>query len=440
MSEQPKSPAPFQPTPGSLAGLVALGVLSALLSLFLWAELLLARAGGQAFCALSEPDACARLWDGSFAVAIHRWSGLPIAGWGLAWALAALALPLLALQRAAQGKPDAALLSAVRVLAAGGVVAVCVLLAAALQARSFCSGCFLSYVLAFGYAGIALFGWQPLGLPRRQRGVALAVGSLAAAFVLLLYPGRSTPSTRDAAALAAITSPAAGAPVAGSDAVSQLVASLQPGLRQTLSDALYLYKGAIALPPGPARALVGPEDAPLRITDFTDVRCDHCAELHETLRALEREAPGRFSVEARQFPLDAECNPYVQKGGDPVRCLAARARICAEGRPGASEFATRLFAKQETLSSADVYAFAAGLQPRAELEACLKSPETAAKLKSDVELAVKYELEGTPLVLLNGRKAVSFPPFLYAMVLAGGRTDHPAFQALPPPNPQAHLH
>jgi hypothetical protein len=26
------------------------------------------------------------------------------------------------------------------------------------------------------------------------------------------------------------------------------------------------------------------------------------------------------------------------------------------------------------------------------------------------------------------------------MVLTGGRTDHPAFAALPPPNPSAHLH
>ena len=43
------------------------------------------------------------------------------------------------------------------------------------------------------------------------------------------------------------------------------------------------------------------------------------------------------------------------------------------------------------------------------------------------------------LVLVNGRKATSFPPFLYAMVLTGGHTDHPAFATLPAANPSAQL-
>jgi hypothetical protein len=77
---------------------------------------------------------------------------------------------------------------------------------------------------------------------------------------------------------------------------------------------------------------------------------------------------------------------------------------------------------------------------RPRLEACVASPETQAKLRADVDLAARYEIDGTPLVLLNGRKGTSFPPFLYAMILTGGRSDHPAFGNLPAPNPSAHLH
>ena len=145
-------------------------------------------------------------------------------------------------------------------------------------------------------------------------------------------------------------------------------------------------------------------------------------------------------MEPRQFPLDAECNPHMPRAGDPVRCLAARARICVEGRPGASAYADRLFAQQETLTAADVYAMASGLMPRPELESCIARPETSQKLQSDIALAVRYDIDGTPLVLLNGRKATSFPPFLYAMVLTGGRADHPAFDTLPAANPKAHVH
>jgi serine/threonine-protein kinase len=70
----------------------------------------------------------------------------------------------------------------------------------------------------------------------------------------------------------------------------------------------------------------------------------------------------------------------------------------------------------------------------------MASAATAAKLQDDIQLALRYELDGTPLVLVNGRKAVAFPPFLYAMVLTRGALDDPAFASLPPANPNAHLH
>jgi protein-disulfide isomerase len=430
---KPDPPATFQPSPASLAALAALGGLAALVSLFLWGELVLARAGGATSCALSDPEACARLWDGPLASTIHRVTGLPVAGWGLAWALAAAALPLFALVRAAEGRARGDWLSAVRITAAAGVVAVLMLMAAAVQARTFCGGCFFIYVLVSGYAGIALMGWRSLGLPQRGRAALISLAAVGMAVLLLLYPGLKTGA-------AEVAAPGPVLPSANDD-VSQFVASLAPPLRQTLADSLHQYRQGIVVPSAPPRTLIGSASAPLRITDFTDVRCGHCAELHETLAALEREAPaGSFSVEPRQFPLDGECNPFVRRGNDPVRCLAARARICVEGRPGATAYAGRLFAKQETLSTADVYALAEAAMPRRELEACVARAETSEKLQSDIELAARYQIDGTPLVLLNGRKATSFPPFLYAMVLTGGRTDHPAFATLPAANPSAHLH
>jgi protein-disulfide isomerase len=437
-------PAVFQPSAASLAALAAIGTLAALLSLLLWTQLLLARAGGATVCALSDPDACARLWEGPLATAVHRTSGLPVAGWGLAWALAATALPLIALVRLAEQRPRAGWLSAVRLTAGGGVVAALMLMAAAIQARTFCIGCFLTYVLVFAYAGIALLGWRELGLPQRGQGVRLGLAAIAIAALALLYPGLQTSAGRPAAARDAIGRPsrtASESRPAASDEVSRFVASLDPSLRQGLADSLHAYRQGLVLPPPPARTLVGSASAPLRITEFTDIRCGHCAELQETLADLQREAPpGSFSVEPRQFPLDGECNPHMERASDPVRCLAARARICVEGRPEASAYSDRLFAKQETLSAADVYALAEGVLPRRELESCVARPETSQKLQADIALAVRYDLDGTPLVLLNGRKASSFAPFLYAMVLTGGRADHPAFDTLPPANPNAHVH
>lgn len=449
---QPPAPsapagAPVWPSPGSLAALAALGALSALWALFLWAELLVSRAGGATFCAFGGETACVTVWNSAFASAVHAHTGLPIAGWGLAWGLAASALPLLALLRAAEGRPVAALVSAVRVAAAAGVLTVLVMLVVVAAERAFCTSCAVSYLLVAGYAGIALSGWPGVGFPEAGRGLALAGLATAAAFAILLYPGLRTPRSsgeagREAVAAAARPAAARGTGDAARDAQLRLmVAGLSPELQQMLADSLHVYRTSPPVPLPRPRSLEGPEGAPVRITEFTDVRCEHCADLHRTLDTLrENLAAGSFSVEPRQFPLDGECNPLIEGRRDPVRCLVASARICLEGRPGAAAFTRATFERQATLTREQVFELAAPHLRRQELEACVASADVRGKLEDDVALASRFDSDGTPIVVVNGRKGTSFGPFLYAMVLTGGADAHPAFEALPPPNPRAHLH
>jgi serine/threonine-protein kinase len=429
----------------SLALLAALGALAAFWALFLWGELRVSRAGGTAFCGLGSSQDCAAVWDSAFAATLHRSSGLPVAAWGLVWGLVALALPIAALRWLAEERSRGPLVSAIRFNAAAGVVAVFVLAAVSFSERAFCTGCFVTYLVVAGYAGIALVAWRRAGLPEAARGLSLAGGATIGAYFLLLYPGMHTPRSGAEAgrrALERAGQPAASAGDAERDRVlGQFVSSLSAGERQTLADSLHQYRQAPGFPLSTPRSLFGEPAAPVRITEFTDILCSHCAELHLTLERLRKMAqPGSFSVEPRQFPLNAECNPLVQRRDAPVRCLAARAQICLEGRPGAFEFSGELFARQKTLTPEIVFERAAPHVPRAELEACLASPETEAKLRSDVETAQQHHLDGTPLVLVNGRKGSSFGPFLYAMVLTGGGPDHPAFDALPAANPNAHVH
>lgn len=169
------------------------------------------------------------------------------------------------------------------------------------------------------------------------------------------------------------------------------------------------------------------------------MRCSHCARLHETLAEVVRNAPaGRVAVESRQLPLDGACNPAARTGSaDPVRCLAARARICVESTSGASAYDTALYARQATLTPEEVLQIGARFVPRAELERCLSSPQTERALADDVAAALRYVPEGVPVVLLNGRLGEAFPPFLYAMALSGGNPDDPAFASLPPPRAPA---
>jgi serine/threonine-protein kinase len=434
------------PTAASLAGLTALGGLASLWSLVLWAELWVSRRGGSAVCALGDAADCAALWDGSFATAVHRASGLPLAAWGLAWGLVAFTLPLACLLRLAEGRPAPALVSATRLAAAAGVLAVVVLFGVSLGAGTVCAGCFVVYVLVAGYAGVALYGWRT-GWPDPRRGAVLAALATAFAAALLLFPGTRTPARpgeagRDAVARAPAADLGPGTGDPQRDAVlGEFVRSLSAPLRQTLSDSLHVAASSPASPMPAPRQLLGPADAPVRITEWSDVLCGHCAALHQTLEELRVRLPeGSFSVDARQFPLDGTCNPLVERR-EPgsVRCLAAKATLCIP-RGQAWKFSGELFASQQGLTAEKVYDLARAYLPRRELETCMASEATRRALEEDVRLARPFDPDGTPIVAVNGRRGTSFGPYLYAMVLTGGESRHPAFASLPPPNPDAHLH
>jgi serine/threonine-protein kinase len=458
---------PAQPSARSLAALVALGVAGALLSVFLWLQLVLARSGGPSVCGPEDGGSCGMLWDGAFARAVQGTTGLPVAAWGLVWALVALALPLLELVRQGESGAASGLVAGVRWTAAAGFGAALGLATASLAAGALCVGCLVMQAIAAAYAAIALIAWRRLPFADAGRGAAMAGGLALSAFLLLLYPGQKTPepaSSADVLARAAQSASAAaspgtaGAPSSAPSAdlsrapgtgdpardkqLQEFVANLPPEGKQALSDSLAVYRQAPAAPPARTRTLVGPASAPVRITDFTDVRCPHCADLHGALLYLRQNAPADgFAIDSRQFPLDGACNPAVrQSGGDPVRCLAAKAQICMEGHPAFFDYAGSLFARQRSLTVDQVYALAAPYKPRPQMEACVTSAETQARVEEDAREATRHDFDGTPLVLVNGRKGSSYGPFLYAMVLTRGVPDHPAFASLPAPRPHGHVH
>ena len=445
--------APPAATPRSLARLVVLGALSAIWSVVLWEELVLVRSGGSSFCGFGGKFDCAAVWNGAFASTVHRLTGLPIAGWGLVWSAVAFLLPLAALLRTAERRPIDPLVSAVRLTGLAGILAVALMIAESAVAGAICLGCIATYVLVGAYAFIALLQWRPAGFPAARRGATLATGAAVAAFLLLLYPGLRTPKTsgeagRRAVAEATARGEQAGQVTAGTgdtrrdERLTELVGSLEPPLRQTLADSLSIYRASPTQQPPPPRALVGSDLAPVKITEFTDILCEHCAGLHETLKTLrESLPPGSFSVDSRQFPLDSRCNPLV--GGsreDDVRCVAAKARICLEPTGNEPKLAEALFARQKGLTREKVFEIAAPFMPRPALQACIDAPATRAKLEEDVTAAAHYDSDGTPIVVVNGRKGTSFGPFLYAIIQTRGGAEHPAFDLLPPGDPHAHLH
>jgi serine/threonine-protein kinase len=416
------------------ATLAMIGVAAGAWSVFLWRQLLRARSGGDVFCGFGDDGDCVALWDGGFASAVHSLTGLPLAAWGVVWGLIACLLPLLAWGRSASPAAPS-LRSATRVTALAGLVTVTVMLMVSVAAGSFCTSCAVVYVLAVAYAAVASLRLES---PPTGRGAAIAAAAALVFYLALLYPGLKTPKSSGQALAEAVDRAASTGSSTGAatPALEAFLASLPPDYRQGISNLLYSYATSPVFPERTPRAIaIGPADAEVRITDFSDVLCSHCADLHRAFAYLEASLPpGSFRLDSRHFPLDGNCNPYIERQAESdVRCLAARAQICMEGAPAAFDFATELYEHQQQLTSARVLELARPFADVAELERCIASPETAARLREDVEYAWEYRPGGTPLVLINGRQGSAFDSFLYAVILAGGRPDHPAFASLPPP-------
>ncbi|MDP2340588.1 MAG: thioredoxin domain-containing protein [Deltaproteobacteria bacterium] len=447
---------------GLLAGAVFFGFLNALWALFQWAELLLARVGGTPFCSIDETFNCSAVWDSEFAVVVHDSTQLPIAGWGLIWGVLATVLPLAALVD--EKHLGRGLSSSLRLTGLAGIASIAALGTASAIAGALCLGCIGTYVLVIVWSAIVWRATTSTGFSEPVRGVAMAAAVAVAAFLVLLVPGMRTPHAEQKLTLPATspdhkvaekpTTPTTPQPTpqpadpslfdgpptgdpARDDLLERFMASLDEQSAQAMSDLLLQYREAKPTVMAPARHLVvGDAKAPLRLTEWTDPLCPHCAMLHATIGEISKSAPkGLFSVEARHFPLDGFCNAGVtRKSEDGARCIGAKAALCLEGDPKHHEAIEALFAAKAKTTQL-VYDSLAPFTDVAKLKKCIESPATEKKLQLDIAAAMALNIEGTPLVLLNGKEARPFGPLIYALVLTGGSDRHPAFRNLPAPRP-----
>ena len=415
--------------PKALVALLLLGVLSAAWAGFLWSELIVARSGGTPFCAADGRFNCVQLWDSALASFVHSATMLPIAAWGVLWSVLAAFFPALALWRGPTAKFGPGARSAIVLTGLVGALSVAGLVATSVAERAACSGCLVTHGLVLAYAVVAFVSRAKSTSPTWKAGALQAASAAALAYLVLLYPGLATPRS------AQETTEQTLAAAENSKALTEMISALPPPVQETLAQLLFEFSVAPAVDEKP-RSLVGDPHAPVVLTEFSDALCGHCAQLHGVLKELKRMMPaGSFALESRQFPLDAICNPElpIERRGDGLRCLAAKIRICLEGHARIDEFTERMFADQHSLTRERLMTLAHEYAGAAELLACVEAEDTERKLLADIAYALRHDIQGTPMVLVNGRKGSAFPPFLLAVITARADPSHPAFKLLPKP-------
>ena len=439
--------------------LVGLGLANLGWGIFQWVELVSARQGGKPSCSFNETLDCASVWDGNFASAIHDMTLIPVAGWGSIWGLMAVLLPIFILKNNSEN-----LKSAARLTALAGLVSIPFLGGASFSMGVFCLWCIVTYVLVAAY-GFVLAKKTEGGLfDNLAQGIPTSVGLLVLGVALAWVPASKTPKNQTKAGLAALkeaTQPAASAATAPRPAgpsaaqpdmpalppkkvltkeqkdaqLRSFLSQMPPEALQLISNFLEQYNKETKRPIKTVRDFHGAENSPVLITDFTDARCGHCAQFVASLADFEYAAPAEaFRFEARHFPIDGNCNPAIpNKSEDALGCYAAKAQICMEGHPKAFDFTKLIFQNQQQLSKEAIQMIAKELAPGVNLTKCVADAATKTKLDTDIQYALEHDIQGTPMILVNGQKAASFAPFLFSLIMAEGDGKHKAFATLPPP-------
>ncbi|MFI4944899.1 MAG: thioredoxin domain-containing protein [Burkholderiales bacterium] len=388
-------------------------------------------------------------------VAQSGWSrvgGFPVAAWGLAFYLSLGLLLLLALVAPAELRPALALV-ALGALAAARVADLALLAVQAFAIHAFCKLCILTYGLgAVAFAALlparrAAGAAGPL-LGRPEGRIALA-GAVAGALAILafVFAANTTLRTRAAARTAGLLGAPAPAPVApASDtpppaaaAAATPTAELAPAgtsapdggvkdaaywreqaqkLQATLDDPRKLeeYFSAKAQRDHDAAPIAqidlantpmrGPAEAPVTVVAYSDFLCPYCRQLAQALAGFIPQAGGRIKIYFKNYPLEASCNPKLQRSIHTGSCALALGGLCAQYQGKFDAYHDRVFATDmHSAQASDVIRLAgeAGLNASA-MEGCLDDPKTKAALAAQVAEGNRLGITSTPTVYIDGKK------------------------------------
>ena len=145
----------------------------------------------------------------------------------------------------------------------------------------------------------------------------------------------------------------------------------------------------------------GAANAPVTIVEFADLECPFCRQFNGTLKAIAQRYPTQVSMVFVHDPLS------FHKFARP----AARIAECA--RPSGKFLAAvdQIYAKQDSLGVKAWNSFGAdlGVRDTTEFARCMSRPDTMPSIESGVRLAHRFNVTGTPTVLVNGWR-YALPP------------------------------
>ena len=129
---------------------------------------------------------------------------------------------------------------------------------------------------------------------------------------------------------------------------------------------------------------------------LVDFACQFSKEENSIIRELLTKYPDRVRLQVRDFPVD-ELHPEARQ--------TAEAAVCAHAQGKYWAMHDLLFATAGNFTDADLLKYAKNIGlDETKFSLCLKDPQTAAEVQTDIEAGTAAGVPGTPTFFINGIK------------------------------------
>jgi protein-disulfide isomerase/uncharacterized membrane protein len=145
-------------------------------------------------------------------------------------------------------------------------------------------------------------------------------------------------------------------------------------------------------------------DAPIRLSVFSDFECPYCSQvsdkLHEMFDSPEFKSKyvGKININYYFYPLDDACNPGIKRKFHNFACKAAMIAGCDPEKFNAIH--DYIFDNQEDLSDN----FLKNVQVKFGLKDCFTNKEVANFIGKSIRQGDDFGLTSTPTLIINGKK------------------------------------
>jgi predicted DsbA family dithiol-disulfide isomerase len=175
-------------------------------------------------------------------------------------------------------------------------------------------------------------------------------------------------------------------------------------LRKAVQLESFLEEPRLPVPSAPPFSSIGPANAKVVITEFSDFQCPYCREVQSTIKQVLRQFGNNVRLDFKNLPLEQHAFATV----------SAQAAYCSGKQGRFWEYHDALFAADGiSRDSLDVFAVRSGLNVML-FQDCLASTESRLAVTADIQEARRLGIDSTPTFLINGkllRGAANFDQF-----------------------------